>query len=80
LADAKASATPPSTGVPKGTGVLQTAGAVPGRRIFVDKRTVGQTPGSVTVACGTHLVRIGSSGVARNVDVPCGGEINVAAH
>jgi serine/threonine-protein kinase len=50
-----------------------------GRRIFVDDRTVGQTPESVLVKCGARSVKIGSAGHRQVVDVPCGGEINIAA-
>lgn len=60
------------------TGVLVTAGATPGRRIFVDRKTVGETPAEVTVSCGRHAVRVGSAGVTRNVDVPCGGRVDVS--
>lgn len=58
-------------------GRILTAGAVPGRRIFVDERTVGQTPEAVVVKCGTRQVKVGSTGSTRPVDVPCGGEISV---
>ncbi len=82
---ASASATPSSapssapspSEIPPGMGVLKTAGAAPNRRIFVDERTLGQTPESVTVKCGTHTVRLGSAGHNQTVDVPCGGEITV---
>jgi serine/threonine-protein kinase len=57
------------------TGVITTAKATPGRRIFVDRRTVGETPASVTVPCGLRIVQIGSAGSPRTIDVPCGGEI-----
>ena len=59
-------------------GRVRTAGAVSGRRIFVDGRTVGQTPESVVVKCGVQRIKLGSSGFARSVDVPCGGEITVS--
>jgi serine/threonine-protein kinase len=59
-------------------GVVRTSGAAPGRRIFVDEKTVGQTPQSVTVKCGPHVIRLGSSGKSQSVDVPCKGEIDVA--
>jgi len=59
-------------------GVIKTTGTAPGRRIFVDDKTLGQTPESVTVACGTHNVKLGSSGKPQKIDVPCGGEISVA--
>jgi PEGA domain len=58
-------------------GVIRTTGAVPGRRIFVDEKTLGQTPASVTVTCGQHTVRLGSSGKPQTIAVPCGSEITV---
>jgi hypothetical protein len=67
----------PSSDVPAGMGILRTTGAVPGRRIFVDERVVGQTPDSATIKCGVHQVRVGSAGKVQTVDVPCGGEITV---
>ncbi|AKV03769.1 hypothetical protein AKJ09_10432 [Labilithrix luteola] len=60
------------------TGVVKTDGATPGRRIFVDQRTVGQTPEAVSVRCGIHRIRIGSAGKTLAVDVPCGGEVSVS--
>jgi serine/threonine-protein kinase len=58
-------------------GRVKTTGTAPGRRIFVDDRTVGQTPESVVVKCGAHTIRVGSAGERQLVDVPCGGEIAV---
>lgn len=69
------SAAPSNVDVPPGMGVIKTDGAVSGRRIFVDERTMGQTPAPITVKCGAHSVKIGSSGRVKNVDVPCGGAI-----
>jgi serine/threonine-protein kinase len=76
-ASASAPSTPTLADLPAGSGLVKTEGAPPGRRIFVDDRTVGQTPESVVVKCGTHQIKIGSAGTARAVDVPCGGEIVV---
>jgi serine/threonine-protein kinase len=58
-------------------GRVRTAGAAPGRRIFVDERVVGQTPEAVVVKCGVRIIKVGSAGFVRSVDVPCGGEIAV---
>jgi hypothetical protein len=58
-------------------GLLKTTDVPAGRRIFVDGRTVGQTPKSFMVKCGSRTVKIGSSGRRQVVDVPCGGEIDV---
>jgi len=58
-------------------GIVKTTGAAPGRRIFVDEKTLGQTPESVTVKCGQHSVRLGSAGRPQTIDVPCRGEVTV---
>lgn len=58
--------------------MVKTDGSTPGRRIFVDQRTVGQTPEAITVRCGLRRVRIGSAGKTLSVDVPCGGEVSVS--
>lgn len=63
--------------IAEGMGIVRTPGTVPGRRIFVDDRTLGQTPASVTVKCGPHVVKLGSAGKPQQIDVPCGGEIDV---
>jgi serine/threonine-protein kinase len=63
--------------LPAGSGRVRTAGAAPGRRIFVDEKTVGQTPDAVIVKCGTRAIKLGSTGSTQTVDVPCGGEIGV---
>jgi serine/threonine-protein kinase len=57
---------------------VKTAGAVPGRRIFVDEKTVGQTPDAVVVKCGSRTIKLGSTGSTQTVDVPCGSEITVS--
>lgn len=59
-------------------GLLKTTGALPGRRIFVDAAVVGQTPESITVKCGSHVVHLGSSGKNQTIDIPCGGELVVS--
>ncbi|HSO32637.1 MAG TPA: hypothetical protein VLT33_08975 [Labilithrix sp.] len=56
---------------------MTTLGTAPGRRIFVDERTVGQTPESVVVKCGVRKIRLGSTGSTQSIDVPCGGEVAV---
>ena len=58
-------------------GLIKTPNAAPGRRIFVDEKAVAQTPDSVPVKCGAHIVKLGSSGKTQNIDVPCGGEVVV---
>jgi serine/threonine-protein kinase len=68
----------PAGDLPPGTGRVKTAGAVPGRRIFVDEKTVGQTPDAVVVKCGSRTIKLGSTGSTQTVDVPCGSEITVS--
>jgi serine/threonine-protein kinase len=61
-------------------GRVKTDSASPGRRIFVDHRSVGQTPAAVLVKCGVHEIKIGSSGRPSTIDIPCGGEIALGDH
>jgi serine/threonine-protein kinase len=63
--------------IPSGMGLLKTSGAAPGRRVFVNGRVAGQTPRSILVRCGAARVKIGSSGHAHLVDIPCGSEIRL---
>ncbi len=82
LAPAPPSTTPvpevPASAAPADVdGLVRPTGAT-GRRIFVDGATVGQTPSPVKVRCGVHTIRIGSAGRPQTVDVPCGGEIEIA--
>jgi serine/threonine-protein kinase len=63
--------------IPAGMGLVKTTGTAPGRRIFVDDQTLGQTPESVLAKCGARTVRVGSAGRPQSITVPCGGEIHV---
>ena len=74
---ASTSSVAPAEDIPAGMGRMKTTGAAPGRRIFVDEKTVGQTPDAVLVKCGARAIKLGSAGTTRTVDVPCGGEIAV---
>jgi serine/threonine-protein kinase len=69
---------PAAPAAPDDKGRLSSAGTAPGRRIFVDDRTVGETPNVVVLPCGSHRVRVGSRGTTMILDVPCGGEITVS--
>jgi eukaryotic-like serine/threonine-protein kinase len=75
---APAPAGPAATAIPQGMGVLSTEGTMPGRRIYVDGRTRGQTPDAVTVPCGARTVKLGSAGRPREIEVPCGGTVVAA--
>jgi hypothetical protein len=54
-----------------------TTDAAPNHRIYVDGRVLGQTPDTVHVKCGAHVIKLGSSAREQTVDVPCGGEVSV---
>lgn len=68
---------PTVSAIPAGMGRVDTAGSVPGRRIFVEDHAVAQTPTSVLVKCGSRRIRLGSAGTTQQIDVPCGGQILV---
>jgi hypothetical protein len=57
--------------------VLRTPGAPPDRRVFVDGRVAGTTSAPVMAPCGSHVVQVGSAGMPRRIELPCGGEIDV---
>ncbi len=46
-------------------------------RVFVDGKPIGEGPGTYFISCGTHTVKIGSSGKPRDIDAACGTSINV---
>jgi serine/threonine-protein kinase len=71
-------ATATASAAGEGVGLLDTSGASPGHRIFVDERVVAQTPQAVSVPCGKHTVRLGSAGKPQSVEVPCGGQVTVS--
>jgi hypothetical protein len=48
-----------------------------GHRLFVDGQVAGTSPTIVHVPCGVHSVHLGSYGTRREIDVPCGGSIEV---
>ncbi len=68
-------AAPPSTAT---DGTIVTPRQAGGHRIFVDGHYAGDSPGPVKVHCGSHVVKVGSGGTPRTVDVPCGGEVLVS--
>jgi hypothetical protein len=82
------SATTSATAAPTATATAapqipsQSAALVAGKearqhRIFVDGKPIGEGPGTYFVSCGTHTVKIGSSGKPRDLDIACGTSINV---
>ncbi len=69
---------PPLTPLPT-TGELRVSIPMPGHRVFVDDHLAGDSGDALTLPCGAHTVRIGSSGKAQHVTVPCGGNAVVSA-
>jgi hypothetical protein len=68
-------AEPPTT-----TGTIEVAPTWGNLRVFFDGRVVGETAQAVRafeVPCGWHAVQIGSSGLAQEIIVPCGGVTRV---
>jgi pyruvate/2-oxoglutarate dehydrogenase complex dihydrolipoamide acyltransferase (E2) component len=73
-APASASTPPAPVGT---TGTITVPESRAGHRIYVEQRVVGESPGTFTVRCGVHAVKVGSQGNVRNVNVPCGGDVEV---
>jgi hypothetical protein len=48
-----------------------------GHRVWVDKHIVGESPGTFSVRCGWRTVQVGSQGGVQNIQVPCGGDVDV---
>jgi serine/threonine-protein kinase len=71
----------PSEGVaaPASSGTLVVPALEVSHRVYIDGRVVGESGQPFRVACGHHIVRIGSAGRDQRVLVPCGGEIAVEA-
>jgi serine/threonine-protein kinase len=59
---------------PAGVATLRTSDKLGGHRVFVDGKVVGNSPGPLTAPCGTHKVKIGSSGTEVEKDLVCGAE------
>jgi len=61
---------PPAEGQ---TAVLRTDSAPAGRPVYLDGKSVGQTPLEATVPCGRHSLQMTAGGAAHAVNLPCGG-------
>jgi hypothetical protein len=66
----------PSVDATRGVLVLPTA--ADSHRVYVDGRVAGVPPPPVVVACGRHIIKIGSQGREQVVLVPCGGSLRLA--
>jgi serine/threonine-protein kinase len=71
-----AAATPPAA-EPADSGQLDLPASAEGHRIFVDDKVAGEGTAPIHVHCGAHVIRIGSAGKERKVDVPCGGSLQL---
>jgi hypothetical protein len=58
------------------SGTISLAAVAATHRLFIDGRVAPN--GTEIVTCGRHVVRVGSRGVTRTIDVPCGQEVVVA--
>jgi hypothetical protein len=58
--------------LPIDVGELQPPASAAGHRIFVDGRTVSEGTDPIRVACGAHVIRVGSAGRTQRIQVPCG--------
>lgn len=58
-------------------GVLRLPKSVMHHRTYIDGKQWVSTKMTVDVPCGTHTVKIGSTGKENTYDVPCGGSIDV---
>ncbi len=58
------------------TGTLQLPARAAQHRIFVDGKVAGEGTNPIQLHCGSHLVKIGSAGTEKKVDVPCGGAVS----
>jgi hypothetical protein len=75
-----ATATPPAPALASGEGTISTPPDAAGHRVFVDGRYAGDSPGPIKVRCGSRVVKVGSGGTPRTVDVPCGSGVLVSTH
>jgi hypothetical protein len=63
----------------KGFGRLSVRGAAKHNRVYLDgKLLLGQGQRTFMVFCGDHTIAVGNKAAARDVDVPCNGELVVS--
>lgn len=55
------------------TALLRTENAPPDREVFVDGKSIGKTPLSVSVPCGSHTLQMLAGAPKQPVELPCGG-------
>jgi hypothetical protein len=59
-------------------GVIVLPPSAEGHRVYVDGKIVQVKGSRAKVSCGSHEIKIGSSGTAQKLDVSCGGETVLA--
>jgi len=74
------SAAPATPATPEAAdqGEIDLPASAAGHRVFVDDKVAGEGTVPIHVHCGSHVVRIGSAGKERKVDVPCGGAVDLS--
>lgn len=60
------------------TGVLALPSAAEGHRVWVDGHLIQVVSSRTAIACGRHIVKIGSRGHEQQVVVPCGADVFVS--
>ncbi len=65
-------------GVDSAHGLIQLPSWSVGRRVWIDGKLAGEGPDPKIAVCGAREVKIGSSGEEKLVNVPCGGEVDLA--
>lgn len=68
----------PKPGLGGGMGLLTFAPSARRHRVYLDGRLLQSGAQPTRVPCGAHRVRIGSHGRTQRVEVPCGGDVEVA--
>jgi len=68
-----------TTPEPADSGRLDLPASAGGHRIFVDGKVAGEGAAPLHLHCGSHLVKIGSAGTERKVEVPCGGSVSLGS-
>jgi len=57
-------------------GELDLPASAAGHRIFVDGKVAGEGTAPIHLHCGSHLVHVGSAGVEKKIEIPCGGVVS----
>ena len=66
--------------LPPTTGRVLTPASARSHRVWIDGELAARASGvALSVACGAHVVRIGSAGASQSIQVPCGGDVSVDA-